>query len=76
MKPSEPDLSHAELFGHLADTPFTTREAAEYLEVSMSTLRRHVASGKLNPGGTLERNKLFAAPDLKRFKKTLRQAKI
>ena len=42
------DLSHEQLFGHLADDMFTAAEAAEYLEVSMSTFRRHVAGGKLD----------------------------
>lgn len=37
--------SHEELFGSLADDNFTAQEAAEYLEVSVSTFRRFVASG-------------------------------
>lgn len=69
------DLSHEQLFGHLADDTFTATEAAEYLEMSLSTFRRHVAGGKLTPSTTVGRNQLFAAPDLKRFKKALRLAK-
>lgn len=69
------DLSHEQLFGHLADDTFTAAEAAEYLEVSLSTFRRHVAGGKLAPSATVGRNQLFAVPDLKRFKKVLRLAK-
>ena len=69
------DLSHEELFGHLAGDAFSARQAAEYLEVSMSTLRRFVASGRLKPGSTLGRNQMFAVPALKVFKKALKTAK-
>jgi len=63
------DMSHEELFGQLADDEFTAQEAAEYLEVSMSTFRRWVAGGKLNPSSTVGRNQMFAVPELKIFKK-------
>jgi excisionase family DNA binding protein len=69
------DLSHEALFGHLAGDDFTAEEAIEYLEVSMSTFRRYVASGKLQPSATIGRSQLFAVADLKRFKKALRLAK-
>ena len=69
------DLSHEELFGHLAGDEFTAREAAEYLEVSMSTFRRFVVGGKLNPSSTVGRNQMFAVPALKSFKKALKTAK-
>ena len=69
------DLSHEELFGHLSGDDFTADEAVEYLEVSMSTFRRYVASGKLQPSATVGRSQLFAVADLKRFKKALRLAK-
>lgn len=69
------DLSHEELFGHLAGDEFTAREAAEYLEVSMSTFRRLVAGGKLNPSSTVGRNRMFAVPELKAFKKALKTAR-
>lgn len=69
------DLSHEQLFGHLADDMFTAAEAAEYLEVSMSTFRRHVAGGKLDASATVGRNQLFSVADLKRLKKALRLAK-
>ncbi|MBY0575891.1 MAG: helix-turn-helix domain-containing protein [Gallionellaceae bacterium] len=68
-------MSHEELFGHLASDNFTAQEAAEYLEVSMSTFRRFVASGKLNPSSTVGRNQLFAVSDLKAFKKALKTAR-
>ena len=68
------DMSHEQLFGHLAGDNFTAQEATEYLEVSMSTFRRFVASGKLNPNATVGRNKMFAVTDLKAFKKALKIA--
>ncbi len=68
------DMSHEELFGHLAGDNFTAQEAAEYLEVSMSTFRRFVASEKINPSSTVGRNQLFAVADLKAFKRALKIA--
>ena len=68
------DMSHEQLFGHLASDSFTAQEATEYLEVSISTFRRFVASGKLNPSSTVGRNQLFAVADLKEFKKALKIA--
>jgi hypothetical protein len=34
------DFSHEQVFGHLQHEPFSAWEAAEYLEVSLPTLRR------------------------------------
>lgn len=69
------DMSHEQLFGHLANDEFTAQEAAEYLEVSMSTFRRYVTGGKLTPSSTVGRNQLFAVPGLKAFKKALKATK-
>jgi hypothetical protein len=69
------DMSHGELFGHLTGDEFTAREAAEYLEVSMSTFRRFVGGGKLTPSTTVGRNQMFAVPELRAFKKALKTAK-
>lgn len=66
------DMNHEQLFGHLAADNFTAQEAIEYLDVSMSTFRRYVASGKLNPSSTVGRNQMFAVADLKTFKKALK----
>ena len=66
------DMSHEQLFGHLTGDNFTAQEATEYLEVSMSTFRRFVASRKLNPSSTVGRNQMFAVADLKAFKKAIR----
>jgi hypothetical protein len=41
----------------------------------MSTFRRIVARGKLEPISTVGRNRMFAVPDLKAFKKALKVAK-
>lgn len=69
------DLGHEELFGHLSGDEFTAEEASEYLEVSISTFRRMVASGRLQPSATVGRSQLFAVPDLKNFKRALKTAK-
>jgi hypothetical protein len=63
------DMSHEQLFGHLAGDEFTAQEAIEYLEVSMSTFRRYVNAGKLNPSSNVGRNQMFSVKDLKKFKR-------
>lgn len=68
-------IGHQELFGHLATDAFTAQEAAEYLEVSISTFRRFVASGKLTPSSTVGRSQMFKVPALKAFKKALKTAR-
>ena len=68
------DMSHEQLFGHLTGDNFTAQEAAEYLEVSMSTFRRFVTSGKFKKSSTVGRNQMFAVADLKSFKKALKIA--
>ena len=65
----EDDFTHAQVFGHLQQEPFSAQEAAEYLEVSMPTLRRYGQSGKLVPSHTVGRNQMFAAPALRAFKR-------
>jgi excisionase family DNA binding protein len=64
------DFSHEQVFGHLERAPLTAWEAAEYLEVSLPTLRRHVQAGKLRPSQTVGRNQLFSASDLRAYKRT------
>jgi excisionase family DNA binding protein len=70
-----PGRSHEELFGHLSGDEFTAQEAAEYLEISMSTFRHFVTSGKLNLCSTVGRNQMFAVPALKAFKKAMKVTK-
>ena len=36
------DFTHEQVFGHLQHEPLSAFEAAEYLEVSLPTLRRYV----------------------------------
>lgn len=67
-------MSHEELFGHLASDNFTAQEAAEYLEISMSTFLLFVADGRLTPSSTVGCNQMFAVSDLKAFKKAKKTA--
>ncbi|AOZ04334.1 DNA-binding protein (plasmid) [Cupriavidus sp. USMAHM13] len=69
------NVSHEEVFGHLADDDFTVAEAAEYLEVSMATFRRFVRDGKLAAHAEVGRNQLFAVADLKAFKRQRKAVK-
>lgn len=69
------NAGHEELFGHFRDDLFSANDAAEYLEISMTTLRRYVKGGKLVPAATVGRNQMFAASDLKTFKRALRRVK-
>lgn len=66
------NLNHEQVFGHLGNDAFTAQEAAEYLEISISTLRRYVHDGKLKPSSALGRNQLFATADLKALKRALK----
>lgn len=69
------DFTHKQVFGHLEDDEFTAKEAAEYLEISIATLRRYVQSGKLKPAHKVGRSQMFATRDLKKFKRTLKDVK-
>ena len=69
------NMNHQELFGHLEHDSFTAQEASEYLEVSMTTFRRYVSSGKLKPASIVGRNQMFATQVLKSFKRSLREVK-
>ena len=63
------DFSHEQVFGHLAREPLSAAEAAEYLEISLPTLRRYVQTGKLIPSHVVGRNQMFAANDLRAYKR-------
>jgi len=69
------DLSREQVFGHLSADAFTAQEAAEYLEVSMSTFRRLVAGSKLKSSGAVGRNQMFFVPELKAFKTAMKTAR-
>lgn len=65
----EKDLyKHDEVFDEIRQTPFTIKEAAEYLEVAEITIRRRVKTGKLKYK-KLGRNLVFNPDELKTFKK-------
>ena len=63
--------TYDQIFGHLKNELFSANEAAEYLEISLPTLRRHVQSNKLKPTQCVGRSQLFSTTDLRRFKQKL-----
>jgi excisionase family DNA binding protein len=71
----EDNFSHDDVFSQVIDTDFSAKDAAEYLEVSMSTFRRYVSSGKINATSEMGRNQLFSTKSLKSFKRSLREVK-
>jgi excisionase family DNA binding protein len=70
-----PDATHEAVFGHLVDAQLTSTQAAQYLEVSTSTLRRLMKAGRLRPCSTVGRNQLFAAAELRSLKQAMRAFK-
>lgn len=60
--------SHEEVFDEIRQSPFTVKEAAEYLEIAEITLRRWIKAGnvKYNRVG---RNIVFDPDELKSFKR-------
>lgn len=65
----EKDLyTHEEVFEVIRQSPFTIKEAAEYLEVAEITIRRWAKEGTLK-FERLGKNIVFNADDLKRFKR-------
>lgn len=66
----EDDFTHEQVFGQLQQEPFSAGEAAEYLEVSVPTLRRYVQSGKLVPSHLVGRNQMFSTQTLRVFKRS------
>ena len=71
----EQNFSHEQVFGHLAGDEFSAADAADYLEVSISTFRRYVSEGKLKASSEIGRNQLFSTKDLKAFKRVRREIK-
>ena len=59
--------THDEVFSDIRQSPFTIREAAEYLEVAEITVRRWTKDGSLK-AKRLGRSIVFDADDLKKFK--------
>jgi excisionase family DNA binding protein len=63
------DFSHEQVFGHLAREPLSAAEAAEYLEISLPTLRRYVQAEKLLPSHIVGRKQMFSVNDLRAYKR-------
>jgi len=69
----EKDLySHDEVFDEIRLSPFTVKEAAEYLEVAEITLRRWVKAQTIK-SKRVGRNIVFNPDELKDFKKGRRK---
>ena len=69
----ETDYTHEQVFGHLRNASFSAQEAAEFLEISLPTLRRHVQAGRLKPASIVGRSQLFSSTDLKLLKHKMRK---
>jgi excisionase family DNA binding protein len=67
----ETDYTHDQVFGHLKTEAFSAEEAAEYLEISIPTLRRYVQSGRLKPSIIIGRSQLFSSVDLRLLKQKM-----
>jgi excisionase family DNA binding protein len=61
--------SHDEVFDQIRKSPFSLREAAEYLESAEITVRRWVKAGKLKHE-RIGRNFVFDPEELRAFKNT------
>lgn len=65
----EKDLySHEEVFDEIRQSPFTVKEAAEYLEIAEITLRRWIKAGNVKYK-RVGRNIVFDPDELKSFKR-------
>jgi excisionase family DNA binding protein len=69
------NYTHEQVFGHLKTELFSAEDAANYLEVSLPTLRRLVQSQKLKPKQVIGRSQLFSTSDLKQFKKQTKKTR-
>lgn len=67
----ETEYTHEQVFGHLRNANFSAEEAAEFLEISLPTLRRHVQAGRLKPTSIIGRSQLFSSSDLKLLKQKI-----
>ena len=65
------EFTHEEVFGHLSLEHFSSDDAAEYLEISLPTLRRYVSAKKIKPTKTIGRNQLFSVSDLRQLKQKM-----
>jgi excisionase family DNA binding protein len=71
----EKDLySHEEVFDDIRKSPFTVKEAAEYLEIAEITLRRWIKAGNIKYQ-RVGRNIVFDPDELKSFKREKQKVK-
>ena len=63
--------THEQVFGHLAGAEFTAQQAAEYLDMSISTFRRNVGAEKIQARRSVGLSNMFATADLKALKEDL-----
>jgi excisionase family DNA binding protein len=68
---SQENYSHAQVFGHLDNALFTAAEAADYLEISIATLRRYVRDNKIVATSTVGSSHLYSLEALRELKKAL-----
>ena len=64
--------THDKVFDDIRETPFTIKEAAEYLEIAEITLRRWVKAGNIKHK-RVGRTIVFDPDELKSVKRTGRQ---
>ncbi|WP_251370040.1 helix-turn-helix domain-containing protein [Polynucleobacter sp. JS-JIR-5-A7] len=67
----EADYTNEQVFGHLRNATFSAEEAAEFLEISLPTLRRYVQAGRLQPSTVIGRSQLFSSDSLRLFKQKI-----
>lgn len=68
----EENLTHEEVFGHLKDKEFCSKDSYDYLGVSEATFRRYLSRGLIKANSTLGKNHLYLLEDLRTLKKSLR----
>ena len=71
MQFKQSHYTHEQVFGQLRNATFSAEEAAEFLEISLPTLRRYVQAGRLKPASIIGRSQLFSSADLKLLKQTI-----
>ncbi|MGB0957951.1 MAG: excisionase family DNA-binding protein [Litorivicinus sp.] len=64
-----------EVFGDLDEQFFTSKEAANYLDVSTSTFRRHIRNGLLQADKTVGKSQLFRIGTVSTLKARLQRIK-
>ena len=80
VRPSKPAAmtwhGYDEAFARQDDEFISITEAAEYLAVSITTLRRHIKAGNLVTDKRVGRNRMFRIGQVKTFDAARKQTKI